>query len=246
MRREYVIGSGVCASPKGTCQVMPTWNSSSLLNHTFNNLLCAAINMYESGVPLTHLAFLHDDVAPDAAWVDTLVAEMARVDVDFISAYSPIKDDRGLTSMAVYRDDQWDFQRHTMRELADMPETFTDADVDGNLMLNTGCCLLKLRDPWLSNPDEFVFHTQEKIDRGSDGKWIASVLSEDWLFTDAIRKVGGRLAATRKVALAHEGTHDYHNNSIWGRWKRDEAYFKRHENDHQCSEREDVLCVSSS
>jgi len=215
-------------SSKGVCTIEPVANVSSLLNHSFNNILSCVINNYEDGMPLTHLAFLHDDIDAEAGWVDVLWQEMEAVGADFISAYVPIKDDRALTSMAQYENDPWDFDRFTLRQLATMPDTFTQDDVPWNLYLNTGCCLLKLREPWVSQPDKFTFHTKEKISRGKDGKWIASVISEDWLFTDAIRKAGGRLAATRKVRLSHQGEHDYRNDTIWGRWHRDEAYASRH------------------
>jgi hypothetical protein len=230
LRKELLIGAMVHAGRQ--CQVLPFTSSSSLLNHCFNNLWTCLHNL-QAVQGFDYVALLHDDIQPDYGWVDTLVAEMG--DADFISAVVPIKDDRGLTSTATYQGDIWDFKRLTMREVAGLPVTFGAEEVGGNLLLNTGCCVLRMRGPWLEHPEQFCFESRERLDR-RNGQWIASVISEDWLWTDKLRQAGAKLVATRKVALAHEGGHDYRNDSIWGRWSSDKAFLERHSHEDQVSE----------
>lgn len=232
IRRDHAFGVAAHSS-SGECGLLSIHSSSSLLNHTFNMLWVTAHNMRADGHPFTHIAFLHDDIEPELHWLDKAVKELDAAGADMLSAYAPIKTEDGVTSMATYQEDIWDFNRFTIRQLAKMPETFTQDDVDGNLILNTGCCVLRLRDPWLERPEDFAFESLDRVIRGADGKFKARVISEDWLFSDKIRRAGGKLAATRKIALAHEGTKDYRNDTVWGHWDRDVAYLKRHENDHE-------------
>jgi hypothetical protein len=57
----------------------------SLLTLTFNQLWCEALNLRdEEGY--THFAMLHNDVVPELYWVDILMDEMCRHDLDCISA----------------------------------------------------------------------------------------------------------------------------------------------------------------
>lgn len=230
-RQDRLMGAAFHAKGTHNVPLMPFCSSSSLLNHCFNNLWTCLHNLRRQGHEFTHYAILHDDILPDPGWVHTLVGVMAKNDLDFVSAVAPIKDDRGLTSTAFYEDDIWDFQRLTMKEAMAIPETVSE--VPGkNLLLNTGCCLLRLRpgDPWRERPRDFAFETMERID-DRNGEYIASVVSEDWHWTNKLREAGARVAFTRAVALAHEGDWDYRNDSEWGRWDSDKAYEKRHENE---------------
>lgn len=220
--------------------LMPFCNSSSLLNHTFNNLWACLHNLRRNGNEFTHYAMLHDDILPEPGWIHSLIEEMDRTGVDFLSVVAPIKDTRGLTSTAKYIDDIWDFQRFTMKELVALPETVCGG-FDENLLLNTGCCLLRMHPDaeWVTHPKRFAFETLERFDE-RDGEMVASVISEDWLWTDKLRKAGARLAFTRKVALAHEGEYDYRNDSEWGRWDSDLAYHRRHASEDQVPEGQHV------
>jgi hypothetical protein len=232
VRLDHMVGIASYATA-GDCAVLPLSATSSLLNFNFCRMLAETYNFLVGGYPLTHLALLHDDIEPEMRWLDTLVAELDASGADMISAYAPIKTGDGLVSMATYQDDMWDFNRFTIRQLAEMPETFTQDDVDGNLMINTGCCVLRLLDPWKSNPWDFTFESHERIVLDAEGKAVTQVLSEDWVFSDKIRKAGGKLAATRKVGLGHEGEYTFRNDTIWGRMTRDEAYHKKHGENHE-------------
>ncbi len=234
------MGAAMHAKGVSNLPLVPFCSSSSLLNHCFNNLWSCLHNLRKQGHAFTHWALLHDDILPEPGWIKTLIDEMERTDADFIQALAPIKDDRGLTSTAMYGDDIWDFQRLTMRECMAMPETVTAAEIPGkNLLLNTGCCVLRMKGEWVDNPRKFAFETLERIDE-RDGEYIASVVSEDWLWTDKLRQAGAKLAFTRKVTLAHEGDHDFRNDSAWGRWDSDRAFEKRHEHENQVSPRCEV------
>lgn len=231
LRQDMLFGVAA-RSTSGACALLPIAVNSSLLNHAFNTAWIHVHNFIADGHALTHLAILHDDIEPPPCWLDVLKDEMDATGTDMISAAVPIKTEHGTLSMAKYHDDIWDMERFTLRQLARMPETFTQDDVPGNLLLNTGCCLIRLRDPWLSNPAGFAFECRDRIVK-ERGRWKAETLSEDWLFSDKIRRAGGKLAATRKVALAHEGEKDYRNDKPWGTWERDATYLKRHEHDHE-------------
>ena len=239
-RPDRLMGAALHAKGPSNIPLVPFSNQSSLLNHCFNNLWTCLHNLRRQGHDFTHFALLHDDILPDAAWLHTLIGEMDRTGVDFISAVVPIKDSRGLTSTATYTDDIWDFRRLTLKELHQMPETVTDGDVGENLLLNTGCCVLRMRPDaeWVTNPRAFPFNTMERFDDSplGDGDMVASVVSEDWLWTDRLRRAGARLAFTRKVTVIHEGDYEFRNDSDWGRWGSDKAYEKRHEHEDQVPE----------
>lgn len=236
-RSDRLMGAALHAKGGSNVPLVPFSNASSLLNHTFNNLWCCLHNLMRQGHEFTHFALLHDDILPDCGWVPTLIDELERIDADFLSVVVPIKDGRGLTSTATYGDDIWDFDRLTMKQVMAMPETIT-AIPGRNMLLNTGCCVLRIREPWRSNPKAFPFQTMERIDDHPDnpGEVIASVVSEDWLWTDRLAKAGAKLAFTRKVSLIHEGDHDFVNNSNWGRWDHDKAHAKRHQHENQVSQ----------
>lgn len=241
-RQDRLMGAALHAKGAKNIPLVPFCSASSLLNHCFNNLWTCLHNLRRQGHEFTHYALLHDDILPDAGWLHTLLEEMDRTRVDFIQAVAPIKDDRLLTSTAVYDEDIWDFQRLAVKEVHDLPETVTE--VPGkHLLLNTGCCVLRMRpdSEWARNPRRFAFESMERIDVSSDGDLLASVVSEDWLWTDKLRSAGAQLAFTRKVALTHEGDFDYRNDGSgplgMGRWHTDKAYHKRHEHEDQVPDR---------
>lgn len=192
-------------------------SSSSLLNHCFNTLWCSALNMRAQGI--THFAMIHSDVEPEAFWLDTLYDEMQKSKADVISAVIPIKDERGITSTAVDTGDLFDPRRLTMREVMQLPPTFTAKDAGGPLLLNTGLWLCDFTKPWAS---DVFFHTLHRTIL-EDGQWKPQVVSEDWYFSDQLNKRGLRLAATRTVKVTHIGTGEYRNDQAWGKWATDEA-----------------------
>lgn len=213
------------APTHGACEVVRSWCAGSILDHTFNRLWCAALNNRQHGI--THFAMIHDDIAPAHAWLDVLLAELARTQADIISACVPIKTAEGMTSTGVETDDPWRPRRLSMAEVHALPETFTDSDVGGELLLNSGLWACDLRRPWVDQPTPLVFQTLNRIVADAEGLLQAQVRSEDWEFSRAARARGAKLCATRKVTLVHVGEQEFPSDHAWGLWQTDEVHKKR-------------------
>lgn len=207
----------------GKCDIQRTRGRSSFLTKTFNDLWCAALNRRALG--FTHFAMIHADIGPiTPGWVDVLVSELERLDADMVSAVAPIKTPHGWTSTAVALndDDPWLRRRLTMKEVYDLPETFGADDVGGPLLLNTGLWVCRLDRPWC---EQVCFDTLNRIVK-KDGVWHTEAISEDWLFSAALNRLGCKLYATRKVTLAHDGGGEYKTDHVWGTQERDEVFFQ--------------------
>jgi hypothetical protein len=199
---------------------------TSVLTQCFNTLLADALNARETD-GVTHFAMLHNDVIPCRGWLDILMEEMQANDLDMISAVVPIKNSKGLTSTGMDTPgNPWSVRRLTLSEVYDLPETFTAKDVpyrqdQAQLLLNTGCWLMKLHEPWAEG---LHFRQQDRIAwNTTTKKYAAQSISEDWDFSRQLQTRGARIAATRKVPLQHERP-EFHNKSVWGDWQTDEAY----------------------
>lgn len=206
---------------------------STLLPFAFNQAWVAALNTRDSGVPIRYFAMIHDDIAPDPFWVDTLIDEMQVVGADVISAIVPIKDHHGLTSTAVYAGDIWCPRRLTMTEVMDLPETIGRHDVEGPLLLNTGLWVADLECSWV---DDVCFDFLNRIRRTSTGERVAQCVPEDWLNSHKLNELGARLFATRKVKVRHEGATEYPNDEAWGSWRTDELWQSRQ------NKKEELVC----
>jgi len=202
----------------------------SLLACCFNKLWCDALNAAERG-EITHMAFLHSDIAPADGWIDTLISEMEDQCAAFCSAVSPIKDARGLTSTGVGEPGLvWSpLRRFSMKEIMEFPETF-DSDDTGNpgkvLLLNSGCWVADLRSPLFyrmdsDNQGKVYFEVNDRIVK-TDQCWVHQVESEDWFFSRCLHANGIRAVATRKVPLVHMGMSGYGNDTAWGSQECDE------------------------
>jgi hypothetical protein len=199
---------------------------TSILTHTFNELLCHALNLRDKE-GYTHFAMLHNDVVPELQWVDVLLQEMETHKLDMISAVVPLKNDLGLTSTATDTPGyHWGVRRLTMSEVMQMPETFTAQDIphrikDAGLLLNTGCWLMRIDQPWMQG---LHFRQHDRIINCLATKsWAAQGMSEDWDFSRQLHDRGCRLGATRKVSLYHQFP-QYHNRSAWGLWQEDQDF----------------------
>jgi hypothetical protein len=196
---------------------------STLLTQCFNIAWAQALNLREQGLPIKYFAQIHDDIEPEAWWLDTLIDELEAHGADACSAVVPIKHDKGCTSTAIATDDRWLPRRLTMHEVFDLPETFTAEDAGGPLLLNTGLWVCKLTEPWAEN---VCFRFENRIVK-RDGLRMADALPEDWLNSYDLNSWGAKLIATRKVKLVHNGSSDYPNDRPWGTWHRDEAFYQR-------------------
>jgi hypothetical protein len=211
---------------------------SSLLAMGFNRLLSIGL---ASGCE--YFCMLHADVAPDAGWVDILIDELQAHQADVISAVVPIKNQMGLTSTALDLGDdehKWKCRRLTMKEVFDLPETFSAKDTmlpDRALLINTGCMLFNLSSPWLRNFPGFQVSDyiqpadcqectgQTCLKCGGHG-WRFEVRSEseDWAFGRWLHRQGLKAVATRKVTLRHFGTAFFTNSVPWGKLDTDTEF----------------------
>jgi hypothetical protein len=190
-------------------------NEDIALAHGFNLLWCEALNGRKRG-EYTHFAMQHSDVEPEAGWLDVLLAELDRTGLDVLGVPVPLKDTRGLTSTAVGRDDGFDWmpkRRLTLTEVHALPETFTSADLDGPLLLNTGLWVCRLGD-W---SERVCFTINDRIATDPDGVFTALVEPEDWHFSRQLHRLGVTVGCTRMVRLAHVGMHPWPNTHGWGR-----------------------------
>lgn len=201
---------------------------TSVLTQCFNHLLAEALTARNTD-GVTHFAMLHNDVIPCRYWLDILMEELNAGDYDMVSAVIPLKNPKGLTSTGLGTDSLWNVRRLTMTEIYDLPETFSAKDVsyrpvdNGQLLLNTGCWLMRLDQPWVEG---LCFRQQDMIAWSIiDQKYVAQSISEDWDFTRQLLGRGCRVAATRKVPIIHERP-EFHNRAPWGEWKTDEEYFR--------------------
>lgn len=204
--------------------------SGSLLAHTFNELWVGALNKQLAGDRVDYFAMLHADIEPESGWLDKLIEILEAGPYDLVSAVVPIKDRRGVTSTAIAHEtgDPWRLAfRLTMREVMDLPETFTAADVgypDQPLLINTGCWVCRFDPAWTHREDEagnLLFHFEilnriRKITNGDGTQFVAEVIPEDWYASRLLHKLGRRVAATRAVRLIHTGVTQYPNYETWG------------------------------
>lgn len=186
--------------------------SSSVLPHTFNTLLGAALDARDRG-EVTHLAMAHSDILAEPGWLDGLWAEMQTTGADLVSAVVPIKEGSTRTSTAIGLEaDPWAVVRCLhLEDRADMPETFGPADVCGAgevLLLNTGLFLADLRRPWW---DDFAFTFHCRLSRQPDGTRVAESRPEDWELSRHLHAAGAKIRGTWKVRLSHEGLRRWPN-----------------------------------
>lgn len=189
----------------------------SALAHSFNRMWADALNHRSQG--FTHFVMCHADIipydpAPGLSWVQVLLEECEKYDADIISAVSPIKDPMGLTSMGRMRPNVRNIERFTMRQIYQLPETFTFPD----LVLNTGCMCVNMTKPWC---DFVCFRFTDWLEKTEKGEFVARTVSEDWNFSADAASQGARLYATRKVKLDHKGTMYFGTHAAWGSESRD-------------------------
>lgn len=190
--------------------------ASSLLTQSFNALWCAALNARQTE-RVGYFAMLHDDIAPQDWWLDTLIEELNATGLDMLSVAMPIKDVRGLASCGIGGADSWDtIGRFSMTELARMPATFTAADIGhaGQVLLaNTGCWVCRFDADWV---ERVCFTINDRLTRDADGRWCPEVEPEDWNFSRQMHAMGLRVGVTRKVRAAHVGEFSFWNDAVWG------------------------------
>lgn len=214
------------------------YRAGSLLASNFNQLWCWALNDAHQGKRVDYFAMLHDDIGPMQCgpteyWLDILIDELEENNLDVLGVAVPIKDQRGITSMAVGRgsedDDGWlPHCRLSMHDVYQLPQTFTSEDLGRPIWLNTGCWVCKFNPDWA----EMVhFEIRDRIVWNESVKrYQAQTIPEDWHFSQQLHEIGTgpsahlpklRIGCTTKVKLRHKGDIDFHNMHAWGTCKID-------------------------
>jgi hypothetical protein len=189
----------------------------SLLACNFNKLWCEVLTKVHQGERFDYFAMLHDDIGCEDFWLDKLIDELEAKQLDVLGVVVPIKDFRGMTSIALqHGQDNWNVDcRLSMHDVYELPETFTSADVGGmQLLLNTGCWVIKW-DQERCKQLHFEINDRIVFDR-TNNCFRPEVESEDWFFSRLLNEMGFRIGATRKIAVKHEGDTEFVNTHAWG------------------------------
>lgn len=217
-KQTHFAGKALWNACADMSQVCVKQEVGSLLAQNFNALWCAALNMVlVEGKRVDYFAMLHDDIGSEDGWLDRLIAELEAADLDVLGVVIPIKDPRGLTSIAVDREDGDDWRpqaRLTMREIYQLPETFTSDDLGHRILLNTGMWVCRFNPDWakyvwFTINDRIAFNT-------AINRWQAINESEDWYFSRRLHARGLKIGATRKVGVIHTGEANFSNEHEWG------------------------------
>lgn len=198
---------------RGNVQATVMRVDCSSLTRSFNTLWAMAL---EGRGEFTHFCMLHDDVSPEAGWLEKMLSIMAEKKADVLSVVIPQKTMKGYTSTALdcrmfkgAPDDHWQVKALTLREIYEREETFTDPA----LLVNTGLMLVDLSKPWV---EEVYFRFEPAILKTADGKFKVYEISEDWFFSREAKERGAVLYATRAVKVNHYGRAAYTNAAVWG------------------------------
>lgn len=197
-------------------EVCCSYQAGSLLACNFNKLWCEALNAAHRGEPFDYFAMLHDDIGCEDFWLDALIDELEAKQLDVLGVVVPIKDLRGMTSIALHHEgDNWNPEcRLTMHDVYQLPETFTSDDVGMPILLNTGCWVAKWNQDWCKKV-HFEINDRIVFDR-TTGAYYPEVESEDWHFSRLLHELGLKIGATRKIAVKHEGEVEFSNTEAWG------------------------------
>lgn len=240
--RQFWVRALEPKGPHSGIGIIQDTTGHSLLANCFNYHWANALNLQLAGRNITRFVMIHSDIVPEDWWADKLLLELEETNADLLSVVVPIKDSRGLTSVAI--DDIYDFwgvyRRLTMSEVMELPETFgisscekaklcpTDRWRYGNhLLVNSGCWACRFDMGWRNETHKdgslkVYFNISDKIQIGNNGKYETVVMPEDWHFSRQVNKLGCKILATRKVRLGHRGALYYPNDSVWGDYKQDE------------------------
>ena len=198
----------------------------------FNVCWIDALNMHERGL-ITHFAMLHGDVEPDSEqnWLDILLDIMDEKGAHLVSAHSPIKDERGVTSSGIGDpEDPWGaFRRFTQRELLlELPDVFDNVAAgypERPLLHNTAMWVCDLRQPiWHeTNPAgtlKFLFQFPLRAVR-QDGAWLLQQESEDWQLSRYLWERGiTNTWITTRCRFTHHGGLGWRNwTTDWGTYQ---------------------------
>lgn len=201
------------------------YQCGSLLAANFNVLWATALNMRMAGIDIRQFGMLHDDMGPEDYWADMAVEEMDARSLDVLGVVAPIKDGKGLTSIALDGGNTWEPKcRLTLAEIFRLPETFTAEDVGYPLLINTGCWVCRFDPEWAK---QIHFEVNDRIIYDAEKRcYRPQVEPEDWNFSRQLNRLGLKVGVTRKIKVSHRGEMDFPSFHPWGEWQYDQAYLK--------------------
>ena len=199
-----VLNAPAGKHPSGTF-VKPVSRQSSLLGKGFCLLWAEAVQL---GFDV--FAMLHADIAvANKHWLMRLIEIMRTSEAGVLSAVVRLKDDSGETSTA--------YELPTVKtlhiaEIARLPEVFGRAEVSdmigqdcGRLLVNTGCFVADIRQPWARQVD---FAVETSIDWKQSPPYV-NINPEDWRFSRMVADAGGVVKATKALKTEHCGVRWY-------------------------------------
>jgi hypothetical protein len=145
-----------------------------------------------------------------------LIDEMEAKDLDVLGVAIPIKDNRGITSIAIGEPgDNWRVKcRLSLREIHSLPVTFTSKDIGGQLLLNTGLWVCRFDTKWNT---QVHFEINDRIVYDQNRKcYMAQVEPEDWFFSRLLHELGLKVGCTRLIPLNHRGQSVFTNAVAYG------------------------------
>lgn len=226
-KQTSAAGRGFWRACRDMSNVSNYYQAGSLLACNFNQLWCYALNLVHQGYPVKYFAMLHDDIGPEDYWLDKLIAELDAEQLDVLGVAVPIKDNRGMTSLALHRaGENWmPHSRLTMHDVYQLPETFTSDDIGHPLLLNTGCWVCRFDMAWATQV-HFEINDRIVFNRAAN-RYQSQTEPEDWHFSRQLHEIGApgsptdglrklRIGATRKIAVNHLGEMDFTNTRAWG------------------------------
>lgn len=189
----------------------------SLLTRCFNILWCRALN--DKPRP-DYFAMMHADLCAQPGWLDILIEELEREDVEMVSTIIPIKDATDRTSLCVYDPTTKKGDAIKRSEVKNYPPTFgNEALPNGQVLLhNTGLWVCRFNHakqilvnavdvkPWI---EEFSFGQTDQTFKRDDGLWDAYSTTEDWQMSLWMHDYGVSVKATSKVRVVHFGTGEW-------------------------------------
>jgi hypothetical protein len=217
-------------------EVLALRSSGSLIDRNCTMLWCDALIHRDRDADFSYFAMLHDDILPQAYWLDRMIDLLEEHQADFLSAVVPLKDDSGATSTAISAPGKWwtNYCRLTQAQVrhadfADVFDVHAAADAVQRLpaemqvaevpreflLANTGCMVCRLDRPWA---EHVWFESETRLGKIQSTRVVLH-RSEDWRFSAMIAARGGKVMATRLIQLLHidQATgRQFNSHAIWG------------------------------
>ena len=214
-RTGALVGS-LNASRHHDVQALP--GGGSLLPKCFNQHWATAVSAGKWDL----FVMLHADIWPEPFFVDKLVHLLAHHQADVVSCMVPMKDSRSIYSTSMWLPGNLEpHYRLGDEDKRNLPGTFSSEHVNriigvqGQLLVNTGCWIARLRQPWNK---QVWFEFTDSIDWDWEGTGEAKVVNvaEDWNFSKKLHSLGCTVLATQEIAIDHHGNTKWQGRNLSG------------------------------